>query len=146
MLSCYSIILNTANARREILVSPLLLQSTERPDIKSGKVSKLFFYENWADEEYRANLQQEQLADKFKTDGHIINYGQDFGKYYLGCLNVDSDNKSSWGWDGQPGKLDENDVKVLSETLFNPDTESRRVIIFTPTRPSDLNLTRVKIK
>lgn len=144
MLNCYSIILNTGNRKREVLVSPLMLQSMEPPDIKSGKINKLFFYEQWVDEEYKANLKQEHLADEFKTDSYIISYGQDFGKYYLGYLSVDFDNKRYWEWHGQPGKLDDNDVKALGESLFNSDVESRSITIFTPSRPSDFNLRRVK--
>ncbi|MGZ3756471.1 MAG: hypothetical protein ACXVAY_16350 [Mucilaginibacter sp.] len=142
MLNCYSIILNIGNRKREVLVSPLMLQSKEPPDIQSGKINKLFFYEHLFDEEYKANLTQGHLADKFKADNYIINYGQDFDKYYLGCLNVDFDNKRYWEWNGQSGKLDDNDVKTLGESLFNADVESRSITIFTPTRPSDFKLRR----
>jgi hypothetical protein len=107
MLSCFAIILNTENGKREILVTPFPLQSTEPPKIKSGKISKLFFYENWDYDEYRANLNQEHIAEKFKTDRFILNVGQDFGKYYLGCLSVDADSKRYWGWQGSFGKLDD---------------------------------------
>ena len=146
MLSCYSIILNTENGKREIVVSPLLLQSKELPDVKAGKVYKLFFYEYWMDEEYMSNVEKEYLPDQFKADNYLINYGQDFSKHYLGSLNIDSDSKCYSDWKGQPGKLNETEVKTLGESLFDPNVESRRIIIFTPTRPSDFKLQRVEIR
>lgn len=135
MLNCYSIILYTETGKREVLVSPFLLQTKEPPDIKSGKINTLFFYEHWIDDEYKANLNQEHLMDKFKTDNYVINYGQNFDKYYLGCLSVDFDTKCYW----EPEKLNDKDFKLISESLFNPDVESRRITIFTPTRSSDFN-------
>jgi hypothetical protein len=146
MLSCSTIFLITANGEREILVSPLLLQSKEPPDVKSGKIVILFFYEHWIDEEYRLNLKQERIPDDHKTDSHLINYGQDFNKYYLGSLNIDFDTRRCWDWTGPAGKLDEREIEALVKALFDPEKKSRRITIFSPTRASDFNLGIIKTK
>jgi hypothetical protein len=137
MLLTKCIIIHSKEGKREILVSPFLLQSKELPDIKSGKLNKLFFYENWIDDEYKANLNQEYLDERFKTDRYLINFGQDFGRYYLGCLSIDVDTKRYWDWQGGYGKFDDNEVKILGESLFDLDAESRKITVFTPTWPSD---------
>jgi len=139
MIFTYSIILNTENGKREILISPFCLQAKQRPDLKSGKINKLFFYDHCIDEKYKENLKREHLDDKFRSDDYLINYGQDFGNYYLGYFNIDFDSKSYWGWEGEPGKLNDNEVKALGESLFNENIESRHITIFTPTRPFDIN-------
>ncbi len=144
MLYTYSIILRTEHGKREIFVSPVPLQSNETPDIKPGKIDKLFFYDHCFDEEYKENLRKEHLPEKYMSDDYIINYGQDFGKCYLGCFNVSFDNKNCWGWQGEPGKLNDDEVTALGESLFNERIESRRITIFTLTRPSDINLGRVR--
>ena len=140
MLNSIIITLNTEEGELEIFVSPLLLQSKERPNIKSGKIGILYFYEQIRDEDYMANLEQEVLAEEFKSDRYIVNYGQDFAKHYLGSLCVDFDTKRYWQWEGNSNKLSEQDVKVLGESLFDPRGQSRPVTMFTPTRPSDFNL------
>jgi hypothetical protein len=57
---------------------------------------------------------------------------------------VNFEDKLYWGWHGQSGKFDDDDVKALGESLFNSDVEPRNITIFTPTRPSDFNLRRIK--
>ncbi len=140
MLNCYAVILRNDNQKREILVSPLLLQSKERPNFKAGKQIKLFFYEGWVDDEYKANFKKESLGEKFKMDGYLINYGQDFSKYYLGCIDADFETKEYRDWQGESDKITDEDVKMLGDALFNADAERRWITLFTPTRPSDFNL------
>ncbi len=112
--------------------------------MKTGKIEVLYFYDQLKDEEYKINFEQEILADKFKADRYIINYGEDFEKYYLGSLHVDFETKLYKDWKGKEDKLSEQDVMVLADTLFNPGTRARQVTMFTPTRPSDFNITRTR--
>ncbi|MDI1233563.1 MAG: hypothetical protein PSX81_04725 [bacterium] len=139
MIGADVIILNTKNGRREILPCPFMLISDDPFSyMEDGKFNKLFFYEHWIDEAYKANLADEILPDEFKTEKHLIDFGQDFNKFYIGYLNVDFDNKSYSIPIDQQGRID--DLKAIGEVLFKDDTETRRIIIFKPTRPSDINL------
>jgi hypothetical protein len=140
MLSSYIITIKIESGECEIFVSPLLLQSKKRPDMKSGKIETLYFYGQLRDEDYMAMLEQEVWAAEFKSNSYIINYGQDFEKYYLGSLCVDFDTKRYWQWEGKSSKLGELDVKIIGESLFDPQTQKHQVTMFTPTRPSDFNL------
>ncbi|MEZ2336474.1 hypothetical protein AB6735_12620 [Mucilaginibacter sp. RCC_168] len=139
MLNSVIITIPIESEEYEIFVSPFLLQSKEPPNIKSGKIEILYFYGQLRDDDYKTMLEKETLAEKFKSDGYIINYGQDFGKYYLGSLHIDLDTKRYWQWEGQSNKLSDQDVKLLAESLFNLKAKSRPVTLFTPTRPSDFN-------
>ncbi|SDP01548.1 hypothetical protein SAMN05428975_0021 [Mucilaginibacter sp. OK268] len=141
MLNSYIITIPIESGDCEIFVSPFLLQSKEPPNIKSGKIEILYFYGQLRDDAYKARLEQEVLPEKFKSDTYIINYGQDFEKYYLGSLHVDFDTKHYWQWEAKSSKLSEQDVKVLAESLFDPQLpHSKPVTLFTPTRASDINL------
>jgi len=131
------------NGGREILISPFLLQSKTPPDLKSGKIEILYFYEQLRDADYMKMLEQDSTASRFKSDEFIINYGQDFEKYYLGSLHIDFDAKRYWQWEGKPNKLSKQDVNALGESLLNLPLKSRSVTLFTPTRPSDINLGRI---
>ncbi|HEY9000302.1 MAG TPA: hypothetical protein VIM89_03035 [Mucilaginibacter sp.] len=138
MLNSFTVNVKIGDIKCEVFISPFLLQAKKIPDdIKSGKLTKLYFYYQLRDDGYVANLEQEILDDKFKSDQFIINYGQDFEKHYLGSLCVDFDNKRYWQWEGA-NTLSEDDVKSLGDSLFNPELQSR-VTLFTPTRPSDFN-------
>lgn len=141
MLSTVTVTIETEDGEREILVSPFLLQSKVPPDIKSGKISVLYFYDQLWDDDYWIMVDKEFLPEKFKTNDHIINCGQDFGKSYLGSLQIDFDTKFCGEWAGEPGKLTDLEVKVLVESFFQLKT--RQVVIFSPTRPSDFNLDRM---
>jgi hypothetical protein len=144
MLISNIITINTDNGLREIFISPFLLHSKMRPDIKSGKIEALYFYDLVPENEYNAMLEQENLDDRFKSNEYIINYGQDFEKYHIGSFRVDADKKLCWGWEGKPGnKMSDQDIKVLGDTLFNPGSHLRVVTLFTPTRASDFNLRRM---
>jgi len=138
MLNSVTINLKIGNIEHEVFVSPFLLQAKKLPDdLKSGKLSKLYFYYHLRDDAYIANLEHEVVNEKFKSPNYLINYGQDFEKYYLGSLCVDFDNKRYWQWEGSD-VLNEEDIKFLGEAIFNPESQSR-VTLFTPTRPSDFN-------
>ena len=103
MLISNIITINTDSGLREIFISPFLLHSKMRPDIKSEKIEALYFYDLVPEDEYNAMLEQENLDDRFKSNEYIINYGQDFEKHYIGSFRVDADKKLCWGWDGKPG-------------------------------------------
>ncbi|QEM13173.1 hypothetical protein [Mucilaginibacter rubeus] len=139
MLNSYTINLQTEAGEKEIFISPFLLQSKIPPNLKSGNIEKLFFYIELKDDSYKAALEQEELSDRFKTDEFIINVGQDFEKYYLGSFRVDFQEKRCSQWEGKTGILTEQEIKTLGESLFNPSAKSRRITLFTPTRPSDFN-------
>ncbi|MFC0518570.1 hypothetical protein ACFFGT_30425 [Mucilaginibacter angelicae] len=144
MLTFNTISIQTENGEQEIYISPFLLQSKKPPDIKSGRLEKLYFYKELIDADYKAALEREEMNSRFKTDEYVLNLGQDFEKYYLGSLHVDFDSKRYWQWEGKPGLLTEQDIKTLGENLFNPHAKLRRVTLFTPTRPSDFNFGRTR--
>jgi hypothetical protein len=135
MISTETITIDTDNGKREILTSPVLLQSKEPPVTKFGKIVKLHFYDNWIDDEYQQNIKQEPVADEFKTADHLINFGQ----FYLGSLDVNFETRTVLEWQGEPGKMNDIEVELLKKSFFNPDSVSRRIVIFTPTRPADFN-------
>nr|WP_067059088.1 hypothetical protein [Mucilaginibacter sp. L294] len=144
MLNSYILIIKTEGGEREIFVSPFSLHSKWRPDIKPGEIEILYFYGQMQDDEYKAMLEYEDLDEKFKSERYIMNCGQDFEKHYIGCLHVDFDKKLYWDWKGKlDNNMSEQDVKFLAETLFNPESSSRPVMLFTPTRASDINLDRM---
>lgn len=139
MLNFYTVKIQTQNGEMDVYVSPFLLQSKVLPDIKSGPIHKLYFYRNLIDEEYQAAIREEVISYKFKSDEYVINFGQDFERYYLGSLKVDFENKRFWEWEGNSNQFSSEAVQALGETLFNPIGKSRRVVLFTPTRPTDFN-------
>jgi len=139
MIGALIMIINTENGIREILLCPIMLQSKNPlADIKDRKFTKLFFYEHWMDEAYKANLNGEYLPEDFKTEKYLINYGQDFSKYYLGYINVDLDNKTYGIPEDHADKMDI--LHALGDLYFDEHTEPRLVIIMTPTRPSDIHI------
>jgi hypothetical protein len=140
MLSTFMFNICIAGEEYQILVSPLSLHSKEQPDIKPGKINKLYFYNQLKNDAYKAKIQQLAIQEQFKSDRFIINYGQDFEKYYLGSFYVDVEAKRFWQWEGNSTKFREKDVEFLADFLFNPDFDSQPVILFTPTLPSDINL------
>ncbi|MEZ4803906.1 MAG: hypothetical protein R2852_00050 [Bacteroidia bacterium] len=146
------IILNTDHRKREILTSAFMLHSKNTldalnemkglvADMNASKVIKLFLYENWIDEEYNENLKQKFIPNDLKTDKYLINYGQDFGKYYLGYLSVDFINKTHW-IPVEPGDKIDN-LKAIGDALFSQNKESRRIIIMNVTTPDDLKVKRM---
>ncbi|HWD89442.1 MAG TPA: hypothetical protein VG367_15025 [Mucilaginibacter sp.] len=141
MIATHTIKIKTKHGEHEIFISPLLLQSKTFPDFKSGTITlcKIYFYENLKDDDYKKGVQQE-FPQYLSSDKYVINYGQDFEKYYLGSYNVDFETKHCWEWEGKLGGLNEEEIKVLGETLFDPESIGRNITIFTPTRPSDFNL------
>jgi hypothetical protein len=142
MLNFYTVSIQTQNGEMEIYVSPFLLHAKVWPDIKSGPLDKLYFYRDLVDDEYKTGLEKEGMSNKLKDDGYVINFGQDFERYYLGSLNVDFENKRFWQWAGYSDQLTDEAVQALGESLFNSSTKFRRVVLFTPTRPSDFNFGR----
>jgi hypothetical protein len=142
MLNSIIITITVENIEYDIFVSPFSLHSKEQCDIKSGKIEKLFFYNQLKDDEYETKLQQNSIDKKFISDKYIINYGQDFGKYYLGSFNVDFDSKRFWQWQGYSNKFREQHAKILADSLFNANSKRQSIIMFTPTMPSDINLKR----
>lgn len=145
MLNSSAISIETETGEQEIYISPFLLQSKEPPNLKSGTIEKLYFYKDLNDDAYKAALELDTLNGRHKTEGYILNLGQDFESYYLGSLFVDFNNKRCWQWEGKPGLLTGQDVKTLQETLFNPNAKLRRFTLFTPTRPSDFNFGRGRL-
>jgi hypothetical protein len=142
MLNFYAVTIQTESGERAIYVSPLLLQSKKPPNLKSGKLEKLYFYSELMDEDYYKGLELYEMKNLDLPDYCIINYGQDFEKYYIGSFHVDYDPRSYWQWEGTSIPFNENDVKALAECLFTPDSKSRRATIFTPTPPSAFNFRR----
>jgi hypothetical protein len=143
MTNCLILTIKVEGGEREIYVSPVMLQSKEPPDIKSGPIGRLYFYDPLRDDHYRENLKKDPIDERFKSNSYIINYGQDFEKFYLGSLWVDFDTKRHWQWEGNSSRLCEQEVNALGKLLFNSYSETRNVTIFTPTRPSDINLSRM---
>ena len=146
MLNTFTISIHAQNGELEVYVSPFLLHSKVRPDIKAGPLHKLYFYRDLIDDEYQAGIAREEISDQFKTTDYVINFGQDFEKYYLGSLNVDFESKRFWQWDGYSDQLTDEDVQTLGKSLFTPSTKHRQVVLFTPTRPSDFNLGKIRFE
>jgi len=141
MLRSFIITITLENIEYNIFVSPFSLHSKKRPEVKSGKIEKLFFYNNLKDADYVTNLIQQNFIDQeYNSEKYIINYGQDFEKYYIGSFHVDVDKKLFWQWEGNSNKFNEQDVKVLADSLFNHNSNHKSIIMFTPTNPSDINL------
>jgi|SRR5579863_895805 len=139
MLSTFTIKIKTEKGEREIYISPFLLQSKTRPDLKSGTINKIYFYDQLKDDQYDAAVEQDSYLKRVRTDKNVLNYGQDFEKYYLGSVYIDFETKHFWEWEGKPDGLSEQEAKLLGESFFDPEYEKRNVVIFTPTRPSDFN-------
>lgn len=141
MLTTNVLTIQTESGKRDIYVSPFLLQSKKAPNLKSGtfKLTKLYFYHELKDNDYFSGLGLQDMVSQSPSEEYVINYGQDFGKYYLGSLNLDFDSKRYWQWESESNIFTEQDVKILAESLFNPNPELRRITIMTPTRPSDFN-------
>ncbi|MCO4294319.1 hypothetical protein NF867_15765 [Solitalea sp. MAHUQ-68] len=140
MLNSEIITITVQNIEYNIFVSPFSLHSKQQCDFKSGKLEKLFFYNGLKDDEYETGLQQTSIDKRFISDKYILNYGQDFEKYYLGSFNVDFDSKTVWQWEGHADTFREQDAKILAESLFNPNSRRQSITMFTPTKPSDINL------
>jgi hypothetical protein len=143
MLNSYTITIDTENGIREIFVSPFLLQSKEEPDIQTGEhnIQVLYFYDNLRDDDYWTMLEQgEVFKEEWKSDRFIIDWGQDFEKYYLGSLYIDYEGQCFSQWEGKSGNFSDKDVNTLGKALFNPKSETHAVLMFTPTRPSNINL------
>jgi hypothetical protein len=144
MLNSYIITIKTKTGVREVFVSPFLLQSKVEPDIKTGEhdIRILYFYADLRDTAYWEMLEREEiLKEEWKSDRFIINWGQDFEKYYLGSLCIDYEAQRFWQWEGKSGNFSDEDVTVLGKSLFNPESQTKKVLMFTPTRPSDFKLT-----
>jgi len=145
MLNSFIITITIESIEYNIFVSPFSLHSKEQRDFKSGKIEKLFFYNQLKDDEYEAKLQQNFIDKKFFSDKYIINYGQKFEKYYLGSFNVDFDSKRFWQWERNSNNFREQDAKILADSLFNHSSKHQSIIMFTPTMPSDINLIKGSI-
>lgn len=146
MLNFYALTIQTESGERAIYVSPLLLQSKKRPNLKSGKVEKLYFYCELMDDDYYTGLELYEMKNLDLPDYYIINYGQDFERYYIGSFRVDYDTRSYRQWEGTSIPFSKNDVKALAECLFTPDSKSRRATIFTPTPPFRFQFYKVLAK
>jgi hypothetical protein len=94
------------------------------------------------DDDYNTGLELYEMKNLDLPDYYIINYGQDFERYYIGSFRVDYDTRSYRQWEGTSIPFSKNDVKALAECLFTPDSKSRRATIFTPTPSSAFNFTR----
>lgn len=137
MLCTDIITIETGNGSREVLISPLLLQSKEPPDFKSGKISELFLYDKlWVDS-YEAIVEKEMFVNEFKSKHYFIDNDTDIEKYYLGCLRIDVDSKLCLSWGDGSGNLTEQEVKVLFGSFF--ELKSRRILLLKKTPPSMFN-------
>lgn len=145
MLNSSVISIETETGEQEIYISPFLLQSKEPPNLKPGTIEKLYFYKDLNDAAYKTALECEPLKNQFKTDGYILNLGQDFESYYLGSFLIDIKGKRCWHWEGKPGLLTEQEIKALGKNLFNPNAKMRLFTLFTLTRPSDFNFGRGRL-
>lgn len=143
MLNFYAITVQTESGDIEVYVSPLLLQSKKAPNLKPGKLEKLYFYSELMDENYYKGLEQTAVNDHAMQSKYIINYGQDFEGYYIGCFNIDYDTRCYWQWEGKADLFTAQSVKTLAECLFNPNSKSRQAILFTPTPPFDINFIKI---
>lgn len=144
MLRSFTFNLIIKDAEYKIFISPFSLHSREETSIKSGSITQLFFYIDMKDDHYKKMIQQDEILRNFESDDYILNFGQDFEKYYLGSSDVDFNNNALNNWNGGSNskKLSEKDIMKLSEVLFNHSTEHEPIILFTPTKPSDINLKR----
>ncbi|HEX8378805.1 MAG TPA: hypothetical protein VF602_13390 [Pedobacter sp.] len=142
MLNSIIITITIESIEYNIFISPFSLHSKKQLDIKSEKFDRLFFYNQLKDNEYETKVQQNFIDKQFISDKYIINYGQDFEKYYLGSCKVDFDSKRLWQWEGNSNKFREEDAEVLADYLFNHSSKHQSIIMFTPTKPSDINLTK----
>jgi hypothetical protein len=140
MLNSFIITLTIESIEYQIFVSPFSLHSKEKPEIKSGKIEKLFFYNQLKDAEYEENIQNNLMDNKFNSENCIINYGQDFKKYYLGSFKLDFDSKRFWEWEGNLSNFREQEAEILANSLFNPSSNHKSIMMFTTTEPSDIKL------
>ncbi|MGV3541249.1 MAG: hypothetical protein ACO1OQ_15645 [Rufibacter sp.] len=142
MLNLIKITIPIKGIDYEIFVSAFPLHSKGKLDIKSGQIEKLFFYNQLKDNEYKTKSQQNFIDNKFISDDYIINFGQDFEKYYLGSFNVNFDSNSFWQWEGNTNKFREEEAGILADYLFNHSSKHQSIIMFTPTKSSDFILTK----
>ncbi|WP_316810298.1 hypothetical protein [Pedobacter heparinus] len=143
MFNSFIITIETEIGVREIFMSPFLLQSKQEPNIKTGEhdIKVLYFYDNLRDQDYLAMLgQKEFFIEEWKSDRYIINWGQDFEKYYLGSLHINYQTQRYWQWEGKSGSFTDKDVKALVDSVLNPQSKIRPVTLVAPTLPSDFNL------
>lgn len=142
MINLQPIPIQTDRGEHIVYVSPVLLQSKEPPSIKSGRVGKLYVYRELRDKEYKENVDPADLLLVRNAEKLVIYYGQDFSKYYLGSFHVDFEKKLYWDWeaDVNANQLAQY-VRQLASYLFDPPVSLLpSVTVFTPTRPSDINL------
>ncbi|MCF8254789.1 MAG: hypothetical protein K9H61_06315 [Bacteroidia bacterium] len=129
-----------------IYASPIGIHLKKQATIKSGKVEKLFFYSDLRDSKYQSLVDKNEIYSSVKFGKSILNIGQDFEEYYLGSFQLDYDEKKFWDWRGKSSNFGEKEVVILAEALFNQKTEFKKILIFTPTLPSQLNFKKGPIK
>lgn len=139
MISLNTITILTDRGNREIYISLAMLNPKALANLRPGKIKKLFLYDNLKDDRLKANVPPELLATMPHSKDLVINYGQSFDPYFLGELNVDFDKRCYSNWNSKSDQLTTVELKALMEQVFN-GCELRTVTIFTPTKPSDINL------
>lgn len=144
MVSTFTIKIKTEKGEREIYISPFLLQSPPT-NVKSGTITvcRIYFYDQLKDDDYINGVKQE-FPQYLDSDKYVINYGQDFEKYYLGSLYIDFETKSYSDWEGKHDGLDQVEIKALGDALFDEQSIRKSIVLFTPTRPSDFNLGKLQ--
>ena len=145
MINLLPIPIQTESGEYMVYVSPVLLQPTDRPKFQSGKVGRLYIYKELRDDEYKSTVDPADLSLLRNPENIVIYYGQDFSKYYLGSFNIDFEHKRYWDWEGNTEQLTTQHIKALASYLFDPPSNQLpQVVLFTPTRPSDINLSVIR--
>lgn len=139
MLNTFIIPIYADGKDYQILVSPFSLHLFNQSKLISGKIEKLYFYNNLRDDNYLTMLKKTGISEKFTSDEFIVHIGQDFGEYYLGSVQIDIEKGTYWDWEGKLSLFPEEQLIILAESAFHSGINCKPVTLLTPTRPSDLN-------
>lgn len=162
MINLNTISIITEHGKCEFYLSPIKLHEKISADISFGKVTKLYLYSDLKDELYHSNLPveylqmfdrsklnlQEELVKKKMRDheNYVLFYGQSFEPYYLGDCDIDFDKKTYSNWRGNMKQFDEQYLEIIIKKIFNNGDDLDTKTIFSPTLPSNINLTKTKAK
>lgn len=141
MLMSSTLTITIKHIEYNIFFSPFSLHIKEVPKFKDGKIEKLFFYNNLKDQAYSTLVKQHDKINQFESDDCVLNLGQDFGKYYLGSSDIDTENKVLSNWQGNLHAFTTEELALIADALFNPNNFLKPTRLFTPTTPSAINLT-----
>lgn len=159
MINIGIITIEGRKGKREIYVSPFLLNEEELANIKPGKIMKLYLYDDLKDERYFANMPAEvsKALNRLSSDEPdefwrrkrnfrktVVYYGQNFEPYLLGVFHIDFDKKEYANWKGTSEAFGEEDLKLVTEHLFQEDREHDYRTIMQLTVPSDIKIARLR--